>query len=168
MGAQVQLGSTARLSPCRTYRYELGRRWGAGPLLTWCMLNPSKADEVDDDPTIRKCVGFSERWGYGAIRVVNLFALIATNPRDLLRHPDPIGPDNFALLSTLGGHVIAAWGASIPKTAEADAMARVVRGRAGYCLGRTKNGEPCHPVRLAYSTPREPFGTRRTRTGGRE
>jgi len=43
--------------------------------VTWIMLNPSTADDQVDDPTIRRCIGFSRAWGFGAMNVVNLFAL---------------------------------------------------------------------------------------------
>jgi hypothetical protein len=58
------------------------------------MLNPSTADERRDDPTIRRCIGFSRARGFGGKTVVNLFALRTPEPRDLREHADPIGPDN--------------------------------------------------------------------------
>jgi hypothetical protein len=86
--------ATAVLSDCGTYRYRLGRRWAEGPVDVWIMLNPSTADATVDDRTIRRCMEFSRRWGAGALVVGNLFALRATDPAELVRHPDPIGPDN--------------------------------------------------------------------------
>ena len=97
--------SSARFSDDRVYRYRLGRRWGDNlAIVTWLMLNPSIADEVCLDPTIRRCVGFSESWGwkgkplFGGIEVVNLFGLVSTNPKKLLVHPDPVGPENDAAI----------------------------------------------------------------------
>lgn len=58
------------------------------------MLNPSIADATSNDATIRRCIGFAQSWGYGAIEVVNLFAYIATQPSELRLTPDPIDPDN--------------------------------------------------------------------------
>jgi hypothetical protein len=76
--------SGAELSACRTYRYRLWRQWDAdlAPVV-WVMLNPSTADESADDPTIRKCIGFAQRWGYGGIEVVNLYAYRSPDPRQL-------------------------------------------------------------------------------------
>lgn len=103
----------ALISECGLYRYRLWRRWGIGPHATWIMLNPSTADADLDDPTIRRCIGFARAWGFSAIEVVNLFALRATNPRELGRSADPIGPDNDRHLSEAGRAAelrIAAWG----------------------------------------------------------
>ena len=84
--------TSARLSDDRRYRYLLVRRWdNTLPDATFVMLNPSTADERDDDPTIRKCIGFAKRWGCGGIKVVNLYAFRATNPRDCFAAADPIG-----------------------------------------------------------------------------
>ncbi len=93
---------SAVLSECARYRYRLDRAWerddhGLGTV-TWVMLNPSTADADVDDPTIRRCIGFSKAWGYNALTVVNLFAWRATSPRDLCAVEDPVGPDNEAHL----------------------------------------------------------------------
>ncbi len=84
------LESGAHLSPCRQYRYRLWRDWdpGAGRCV-FVGLNPSTADEHTDDPTIRKCVGFAKRWGFGAIDMVNLFAYRSTSPKGLLTQECP-------------------------------------------------------------------------------
>src|SRR5579859_5937119 len=88
----------ATFSACRTYRYRLWRSWEPrGSRCVFVGLNPSTADESTDDATIRKCVGFAKRWGFGAIEVVNLFAYAgvrSTDPRSLLGVSDPVGPDN--------------------------------------------------------------------------
>jgi hypothetical protein len=58
------------------------------------MLNPSTADGKEDDPTIRRCIGFAKSWGNGSLEVVNLFGFRATDPKELLEVKDPIGPEN--------------------------------------------------------------------------
>lgn len=167
--------SSATFSPCRTYRYLLSRHWGfgafsfgsdePGPTLAWVMLNPSTADALEDDPTIRRCMGFAKAWGYAGITVVNLFAVRSTDPAVLHRHPDPVGPDNDDVLRLLveeGGltDFVAAWGAHPTverRAAQVVGMLRVAGARFD-CLGLTKDGHPRHPLYVAGSTKPIPFG----------
>jgi len=75
------------------FRYLLNRQWSAGTAdCLWIMLNPSKADALDDDPTLDRCIAFSKRWGANGLTVVNLFALRSTDPARLMSAPDPVGP----------------------------------------------------------------------------
>jgi hypothetical protein len=102
------------------YRYRLWRLWASEtsdlPVVKWIMLNPSTADSSKDDPTIRKCKKFARRWGYGGIFVANLFALRATNPKELYKVDlaTAIGPGNdghiLQILASHPGPNIAAWG----------------------------------------------------------
>lgn len=142
------------------YRYSLWRRWEGGnphPLI-FIMLNPSTADHEKDDQTISKCIGFATRAGYGGIEVINLYGLRATQPKHLLHHPDPEGPDNdktwsFVLDTFCDSPVVAAWGASIPSLAPAS-LALACRDRSGWlCLGHTQsNNQPVHPGRIPYDS----------------
>ncbi len=85
----------AVLSADGVYRYRLWRTWDASkPTLAFLMLNPSTADATEDDPTIRRCLGFAKEWGYGSLVVVNLFALRSPNPDALRENDDPVGPEN--------------------------------------------------------------------------
>src|SRR5579859_2539321 len=68
---------SATFSPCRRYRYRLERVLGPGPVLQVIGLNPSTADEVADDPTVRRCKGFARHWGFGRLILTNLFGLRA-------------------------------------------------------------------------------------------
>ncbi|MDN5768921.1 MAG: DUF1643 domain-containing protein [Humibacillus sp.] len=145
----------ALLSDDRRYRYWLTRAWAPrGPLATFVMLNPSIADAAQDDATIRRCTGFARTWGLSGITVVNLYALISTNPAGLWRAEDPIGPDNDSHIeaaATLAGQhswpIVAAWGVN----ARPDRVA-AVRRLAGMdrltALRSTKAGHPGHPLRL--------------------
>jgi len=153
----------AVLSPCARYRYRLWRTLPSGKdSATFIMLNPSTADASANDPTIRKCLGFAERWGVGKIEVVNLFAFRATDPRELLG-PHPIqGPDNNRYIDEAmceSSTVVFAWGA-IHKAHESRAyeVINMVANRfRPKCLGLTKQGQPRHPLMLAYATQLEEF-----------
>ncbi|HKV84961.1 MAG TPA: DUF1643 domain-containing protein, partial [Ktedonobacterales bacterium] len=96
------------------YRYLLWRTWDAAlSRLLWVMLNPSTAGETMDDPTIRRCVSFSRRWGFGGIEVVNLFALRAASPKELQRTPDQIGAENDRYIAEAASRatgIVVAWG----------------------------------------------------------
>ena len=84
---------SAGFSRCGRYRYWLRRIWD--PALAHCVfigLNPSTADATEDDPTLKRCISFAQKWGYGSLLLVNLFSLRATDPRGLKMAADPIGP----------------------------------------------------------------------------
>lgn len=149
-----------------SYRYALGRKVesdGDGRVL-FVMLNPSTADATQDDPTIRKCLGFAGRWGYARLEVVNLFGWRATNPKELERVADPVGPRNDACIHDCiwrADAVVLAWGQSFPRklvhrTREVYALIRAT-GAATWCLGTTNAGQPKHPLFLPYTTPKVPF-----------
>lgn len=83
---------TAAFSRCGRYRWWLSRRWRQNaPALLFIGLNPSSADGLRDDPTLRRLVGFADGWGYGAIEVLNLFAWISADPTELRRAAEPVG-----------------------------------------------------------------------------
>lgn len=139
------------------YRYELRRdlRPGGGPLLEWVMLNPSTATASEDDPTIRRCMGFGRQWGYGSIVVRNLYAYRSATPRLLLTVDNPIGPDNWDYLSRHDATcTVVAWGAH-PAGIEWWRKHRLHRGHPLLCLGITANGQPRHPLYVPASQPLE-------------
>lgn len=158
---------SAILSECGKYRYRLERQAlsGAGAI-AWIMVNPSTADATEDDATIRKVVGFSERLGAGWAIVGNVFAYRATDVNRLKEVYDPHGPDNDMHLRRIiedAERVIVAWGptAKLPKLLRHRYM-RVVRiaeaaGRELLCLGTAQDGQPRHPLMLAYDTPLVPW-----------
>lgn len=65
------------------YRWTATRAWGAGPRIVWCPLNPSLADGRHDDPTMWRMMGFSCRWGFGSMTVVNLYPFVTPHPAAL-------------------------------------------------------------------------------------
>lgn len=147
------------------YRYHLARWWGPGDRVVWVMLNPSTADAVDDDPTIRRCISFSQRAGFGGLHVVNLFGLIATRPVHLRTAVDPIGPGNRTMINhVLTSYqppvksVVAAWGAAVDHVpaaaAERDHLLKLAKRRRAIILdlGTTMGGHPRHPLYLPKNT----------------
>ena len=141
----------ATISACGRYRYDLVRGEGE-PSICWVMLNPSTADAHRDDPTIRRVIGFSRRWGFASAVVVNLFAWRATRPEDLLAVADPVGPENDAAVRNAVGRsrvAMLAHGAlpgAFARRAEAvGALVQTARPEV-LCLGHTASGWPRHPL----------------------
>lgn len=142
---------SADLSLCRQYRYDLWRRWTEAPydICMFVGLNPSTADEREDDPTIRKCVTYAKRWGYGALCMANLFAVRATQPKDMMAAKDPIGPENdrkLEALSRCAGIIIAAWGNDGKWMSRDKQVMAILPGL--HCLKQNNDGSPAHPLYL--------------------
>lgn len=147
----------ALISECGTYRYWLTRVWDDKLRgLRFVMLNPSTADADIDDPTIRKCVGFAQRHGYGSIIVNNLFAFRATDPKELRKpHVDLVGPLNDQYLSgtrSEGIDTCLAWGAHARRfPARVSRVLNLLGGEQWFALSRLADGVPAHPLMLPYS-----------------
>jgi hypothetical protein len=148
----------AVFSPCRTWRWRLTREWEGGTgAVFWLMLNPSTADAVRVDPTVRRAVSFSMRWGAARALVGNVFGLRATSPQHLYTHPDPVGPDNdehLAALAREADRIVVAWGNHARHGERYRSIARILRPHAAkcVCLSTTKGGMPGHPLYLRADT----------------
>ena len=153
---------SAAVSRCGRYRWWLRRtfaRGGPGRVVCFLMLNPSTADHRRDDPTIRRCMNFARAWGYSALEVRNLFAWRATDRRELRTAPDPTGGrrGDRELRAILDADlVVAAWGGWVPFARDRAALA-LLGGRRLMCLGRTRDGQPRHPLYLRGTTRPEVF-----------
>jgi hypothetical protein len=144
---------SALFSTCGTFRYRLGRRWREGPRVAFVLLNPSTADELVDDPTIRRCIGFAMKEGFGGLEIVNLYAYRATNPVDLRRAGYPVGPENDKHIAAAVRDckwVVVAWGVQAGDSVRPNAVLDILRQlqKATYCLRTTLAGYPEHPLRL--------------------
>lgn len=184
----------ATISSCGRYRYRLWREWrlwpepakwhmwtnddgtpivdGAGKQLgeplscIFIMLNPSTADGDEDDPTIRRCVGYARRWGYDRLEVINLFAHRATDPASLLAlndNDDPVGPENRSAFRRVlngdypVGQIVCAWGAHGGHLGQDETALGWLGERARFALGLTKDGHPKHPLYLKADAELVPF-----------
>lgn len=133
--------------------------WDAG--LTRCAfigLNPSTADDKEDDQTVKKLIGFARKWGYGGFTLVNLFSLRSTDPRVLAGHRDPVGMATDATIQRVASEVnriVCCWGNGGSFTERADTVVGHVLKRELAkltCLGLTCLGQPKHPCRIGYDT----------------
>lgn len=154
---------TAQFSDDRLYRYSLTIRWSDEPLTQFIGLNPSTADEVQDDPTIRRCKAFAKSIGSGGIIMTNLFAWRSTDPAALKTVPNPIGEtgtfitvgnvefgnrnDFYLYVSAMMCQVrIACWGV------HGTLLYRAIKVKQFMpelkCLKKTRGGHPSHPLYL--------------------
>ena len=138
----------AWFSPCKKYRYALSRIWEPSkPYVLFIGLNPSTADAIKDDPTIRRCQRYAADWGYGGLYVANLFAYRATKPEVLKAASEPVGHDNNRWLTKLAkgaGIVIAAWGNDGQFKNRAEQVLRELPQL--HCLKINRSGQPAHPL----------------------
>ena len=142
------MNKDARFSDCRKYRYALSRTWDPSrPYAMFIGLNPSTADEIEDDPTIRRCMIYAKDWGYGGLCMANLFGFRATKPKDMKRATDPIGPENDEWLVKLAGKagiVVGVWGNDGAFMNRSSEIVRILPNIK--CLKQNVNGEPAHPL----------------------
>ncbi len=141
--------SSAVFSEFRTHRYALFRQWNDGDRVMFIGLNPSTADETLNDPTVRRCIGFAQAWGFGGLVMTNIFAYRATDPQVMKAQADPIGADNDAHLIRLASEcrlVIAAWGTHGDHIGRGAQVRSMLPGL--HALRITKGGHPAHPLYL--------------------
>jgi hypothetical protein len=146
----------AEFSPCRAYRYRLWRFWGPEKPCCFIMLNPSTADEVANDPTVERCERRARSMGHGGLIVVNLFAFRATDPAEMKRQADPIGPGNGeAILKAAqdSDRVICAWGNHGTYLGRSRFVREMLRmaGVQPQILALNSSGEPKHPLYVNYA-----------------
>lgn len=143
--------TSATANICGEYRYTLTRVWDQTlPLITFVLLNPSTADAARLDPTLRRCVGFAKRDGYGGMIILNLYAFRTKDPKVMMAATDSVGPENDRVLAGANGTVVAGWGTSADPARVARALALLPRLHA---LGVTKNGHPRHPLYVPAVAP---------------
>jgi|SRR5262245_52103981 len=157
----------ARFSDDKVMRYRLARSLTGAPLdrhsggrCVFVLLNPSTADAFVLDPTVTRCISFARSWGYGVLEVVNIFALRATDPRELRRvQVDRRGDDPIAtsqLLSACAGaaRVVAGWGRHGTLSSRGNIIKATLRlnGVKLHHLGLNKDGSPKHPLYLKGDT----------------
>ncbi len=148
--------SEAVYSPCQKFRYSLSRTWDSdGSRLLYVMLNPSKATELANDPTIERCERRAKQLGYGALRIVNLFGLRETDPARLKKARYPIGSDNTGQLTIAADwadDILCAWGVHGAHKNQADSVIPLLRnsGKPLLILGLSKEGHPRHPLYISY------------------
>lgn len=156
--------SGAVFSTCRRYRYRLWRTWSEAAPAVFVMLNPSTADEIENDPTVKRCERRARASGFGGLRVANIFALRSTDPAALYDHDDPVGPENDAAIveSVVGaGLVVCAWGGHGNLHQRGEKVLRLLRstGVTPHYLRLNKDGTPKHPLYVGYAVKPQAWDT---------
>ncbi len=175
--ATMSAPGRAAFSACGGYRWWLERRWGpGGERLLFIGLNPSRADQRRDDPTLRRLIAFAAGWGYGGLEVLNLFARVSPSPAALGQAHDPVGAENVDWIRRR----LRAWQRTARRTAPGAPPALIWLGwgnggcRYGQdqrvlallaphrarlaCLGLTALGAPLHPLYRPATSLLQPFG----------
>lgn len=138
----------ARFSICKTYRYSLWRIWDeTKKFISFIGLNPSTADQIFNDSTVTRCINFAYSWGYGGLYMLNEFAYRATEPKEMKKAEDPVGPRNNYWLnfySKITDINIACWGNHGSYMQRNEYIKTLVPNL--YYLDITKQGEPKHPL----------------------
>lgn len=150
---------SALFSKDRIYRYSLCRIWDESkPYVLFIGLNPSTADENKDDPTIRRCINYAKYWGYGGLKVANLFAYRATLPTDLKQAKNPIGADNDKHIKQLSANAeitIVAWSNDGSYLDRDKGILGLIKNP--MCININKSGQPSHPLYQKKSLIPQPY-----------
>lgn len=137
--------------------HMLGKKYDKAVFI---MLNPSTATAEKNDPTVRRCMGFAEAWGFSSMAVLNLFAYRATDPEKLkyADHDFVVGPENDEFIKAHCGPaescwnplVIAAWGVHGHMYNRANEVLDLLWNNNvdTHALALTKDSNPRHPLYL--------------------
>lgn len=146
-------------SPCRRYRYTLWREFreqaslfDSTPKVGYVQfigLNPSTADETNNDPTVTRCINFTKAWGYPAYCMTNIFAWRDTDPSAMKLSPDPVGPENnhwLLKIASTASLIVAAWGNHGTHLNRNSDVMRLLSEFQLKCFKITQSGQPEHPL----------------------
>lgn len=161
-------------SPCKKYRYTLWRSWADDLFVNrthegyvqWIGLNPSTADDAQDDPTIRRCKAFTKSFGYNRMCMTNLFGYRATDPDEMMRQERAVGGDNLKWIVEVGrgaAIIIAAWGTKGDFRHQDKVVLSQLKHRVEkpvHCLRITDGGFPEHPLYLPKTLKPVPYTSR--------
>ena len=136
----------AEFSIDKKERYSLKREWDKSKnKILYIMLNPSLADDKNDDPTIRRLINFTKKFNYGGFLVGNIFTTITPNPKEIDKSKG-MSDKNFDKLLNLINKVdkiVYAWGNSVEEPQHLKELILSPK-----CFGKNLNGTPKHPLYL--------------------
>lgn len=144
--------SGALFTDYRKFRYALWRIWErTGDYLLFIGLNPSTANDIKDDPTVRRLVGLAKSWRFGGLFVGNLFSLVTPNPTELFLSScveQMNGPNDAAIkrMRELSTFAMVGWGNEGQYAGKKPEAVLSLLGEPVYCIKTNKTGEPIHPL----------------------
>ncbi|MEM9769930.1 MAG: DUF1643 domain-containing protein, partial [Cyanobacteria bacterium P01_D01_bin.71] len=154
---------SAQFDATGQYRYWLKREWDADQAgIALIMLNPSRADQHQDDPTLRRCIRLAQHWQFGHLTVVNLFAYCTASPKILQTVAQPVGVGNdqhILQACHTASQIVLAWGNWGSLQQRDQAILKLLRPFCDrlYCLGRNQTGQPRHPLYVPRHTSLQPW-----------
>lgn len=151
------LHMNATLSPDEYFRFSLTRAWintkdrDYHRSALFIMLNPSTANNYQDDPTVKRCVNIADTHDCDRLTIVNLFPFITPIPKVLMKWTAEKLDQNDAHIRDALEHtqlIICAWGSLVKD--------EILRSRARevlklihvptFALHINKDGNPKHPL----------------------
>lgn len=159
--------SEAHFSDCEKYRYWLRRDWDLSrEAISFLMLNPSTANEVDNDQTIERCQRRAIAMGYGSMIIVNLFPFRMTDSTQLNTENDLLGDlaeaDNCIIRAVQASAItVCGWGRHPLAAPRGQAVLLKLKNarlqdKVKYLQFNADNS-PQHPLYIAYAKQPVPF-----------
>lgn len=148
----------------KRFRYALWRKWKVrGKNIMFIGLNPSRANEHFNDPTITRLISFAKDLGYDGMYMANLFAYRDPNPAfinhigalNLYEFAGPLNDEWIRLMATDSVQIVFCWGSW--KNIEIRSKPIEHEFPNAMCFGKNKNGAPKHPLYLKRTTKLEKF-----------
>lgn len=144
----------ASFSECRKYRYALWRIWDKQkPLVMFIGLNPSTANENENDPTIKSVERIAKHNGYGGFYMMNCFSFVNTDPKQLYDCSQSVENEKWLKkIAAISKDIVFAWGDfQVVKKLGVD----YILGQwfpDAKCLHINKTGSPIHPLYCKTNT----------------
>lgn len=149
------VNSVAIYSECELYRYTLTRTWSKKVVrrIAFIGLNPSTATELQNDPTVARCMNYAHDWGYDECTMLNAFGFRATDPKVMKEQEDPVGTDNDLYIKKIvlkADQVVCCWGNHAAHHDRSETLLSLLKSwnRPLHCLTLTKSNQPGHPLYL--------------------
>jgi hypothetical protein len=123
-------------------------------------VNPSVANEVQVDRTVRRCLGYARDWGCNGLLMTNLFGLVSQDIDGMLHAAHPVGDENdkWLLASAERAEIIVcAWGTNGTHWGRDQEVLKLLRQYNLNYLRLTDGGHPEHPLYLPATLKPQPL-----------